>query len=81
MINRIGAEFTYEKSIGARLSTCYREITNLLKNNDQLGDDLDKLIDVYDLIVQLKKAITTLGESSATDEKQNVLIIFTEGSE
>ena len=46
-----------------------------------MGDDLDKLIDVHDIIVQLKKAVTTLGESSATTNAVNVQIIFTEGSE
>ena len=36
LINRIKAEFTYDKSLGERLATCYREITNLLKNDHQL---------------------------------------------
>ena len=68
MTNRIEAEFTYDKSLGERLATCYRKITNLLKNDHRLGDDLDKLSDVCDLIVALRKAITTLGKSSATND-------------
>ena len=80
MINRIAAEFSCDKSLQHRTQKALESIANLLQSDiDELSTDNDRVLDLSDILVELKRAVNEATDESVTHEAilQEINQIFT----